>query len=398
MTCWLAHSVCRCLPCKARCIQPRSFEVDFPWCTETTTSLFRCRLGRHRPFQSSSRQEDRKRKDRKDWEDWGDWLEIMQCLLVQTSETVSETPAKGKPLPRIYTHRHFTLFYNNDQIIEVACGSLVLLAFCCSLRSALLYIYIHITIYLLYCIVLTSIDMYWPYRTLPLSVLSAAFLIDILLPGSSWCDLQGRHGAVESVANLRGSSIEFLVHSSLVPHQQRIQGKELSDRTKSPEDVKDYVAFFLLQDRTNRYLDPKFFEHKALCAASGLSRASQSVKQSNIWQSMGLSTYHQRIINRSSTDHRQIINRSSTNHQQISTVIICRGVEGSEAEHPSLAEHSSWFGARGRFIGFQLWTPLCFASSFVLLLLSFWWRPSSLSLRDWSLSDCCAFPLAQPWD
>jgi len=26
---------------------------------------------------------------------------------------------KGKPLPRIYTHRHFTLFYNNDQIIEV---------------------------------------------------------------------------------------------------------------------------------------------------------------------------------------------------------------------------------------------------------------------------------------
>ena len=84
------------------------------------------------------------------------------------------------------------------------------------------------------------------------------------------------------MANLRGSSIEFLVHSSLVPHQQRIQGKELSDRTKSPEDVKDYVAFFLLQDRTNRYLDPKFFEHKALCAASGLSRASQSVKQSNI--------------------------------------------------------------------------------------------------------------------
>lgn len=66
MTCWLAHSVCRCLPCKARCMQPRSFEVDFPWCTETTTSLFRCRLGRHRPFQSSSRQEDRKRKDRKE--------------------------------------------------------------------------------------------------------------------------------------------------------------------------------------------------------------------------------------------------------------------------------------------------------------------------------------------
>ena len=26
---------------------------------------------------------------------------------------------QGKPLPRIYTHRHFTLFYNNDQIIEV---------------------------------------------------------------------------------------------------------------------------------------------------------------------------------------------------------------------------------------------------------------------------------------
>lgn len=26
---------------------------------------------------------------------------------------------KGKPLPRIYTHRHFTLFYNQDQIIEV---------------------------------------------------------------------------------------------------------------------------------------------------------------------------------------------------------------------------------------------------------------------------------------
>lgn len=25
---------------------------------------------------------------------------------------------KGKPLPRIYTHRHFTLFYNDDQIIE----------------------------------------------------------------------------------------------------------------------------------------------------------------------------------------------------------------------------------------------------------------------------------------
>ena len=31
---------------------------------------------------------------------------------------VFERCAKGKPLPRIYTHRHFTLFYNNDQIIE----------------------------------------------------------------------------------------------------------------------------------------------------------------------------------------------------------------------------------------------------------------------------------------
>lgn len=26
---------------------------------------------------------------------------------------------KGKPLPRLYTHRHFTLFYNGDQVIEV---------------------------------------------------------------------------------------------------------------------------------------------------------------------------------------------------------------------------------------------------------------------------------------
>eukprot|EP00438_Fugacium_kawagutii_P032918 Skav235211 [mRNA] locus=scaffold503:38901:52751:- [translate_table: standard] len=32
---------------------------------------------------------------------------------------------KGKPLPRIYTHRHFTLFYNNDQIIEVHWFSIV---------------------------------------------------------------------------------------------------------------------------------------------------------------------------------------------------------------------------------------------------------------------------------
>jgi transmembrane 9 superfamily protein 3 len=26
---------------------------------------------------------------------------------------------KGKPLPRVFTHRHFTLFKNGDQIIEV---------------------------------------------------------------------------------------------------------------------------------------------------------------------------------------------------------------------------------------------------------------------------------------
>lgn len=38
---------------------------------------------------------------------------------------------------------------------------------------------------------------------------------------------QGRHGAIEPLANLRWSSLEFLLHSSLVSHQQRVQGKEL---------------------------------------------------------------------------------------------------------------------------------------------------------------------------
>mmetsp|Transcript_51445 Transcript_51445/g.83428 ORF Transcript_51445/g.83428 Transcript_51445/m.83428 type:complete len:630 (-) Transcript_51445:49-1938(-) len=40
---------------------------------------------------------------------------------IPTSAPVPPVPAslKGKPLPKIYTHRHFTIFYNKDQIIEV---------------------------------------------------------------------------------------------------------------------------------------------------------------------------------------------------------------------------------------------------------------------------------------
>mmetsp|Transcript_12930 Transcript_12930/g.24417 ORF Transcript_12930/g.24417 Transcript_12930/m.24417 type:complete len:625 (+) Transcript_12930:70-1944(+) len=44
-----------------------------------------------------------------------------RSLQLPLSGTTPPVPKslKGKPLPRIYTHRHFTLFYNSDQIIEV---------------------------------------------------------------------------------------------------------------------------------------------------------------------------------------------------------------------------------------------------------------------------------------
>jgi len=44
-----------------------------------------------------------------------------KSLVSQPSGAVPPVPKhlKGKPLPRVYTHRHFTIFYNGDQVIEV---------------------------------------------------------------------------------------------------------------------------------------------------------------------------------------------------------------------------------------------------------------------------------------
>eukprot|EP00440_Ansanella_granifera_P003608 gb/GFBE01003912.1/.p1 GENE.gb/GFBE01003912.1/~~gb/GFBE01003912.1/.p1 ORF type:complete len:625 (+),score=126.51 gb/GFBE01003912.1/:1-1875(+) len=44
-----------------------------------------------------------------------------RSLQLPSTGTVPAVPKhlKGKPLPRVYTHRHFTIFYNGDQIIEV---------------------------------------------------------------------------------------------------------------------------------------------------------------------------------------------------------------------------------------------------------------------------------------
>ena len=215
--CWRAFQICsRCQPCPKLCQILFRFcgrwhvtlQVGFPWCTATTTNRCKCHRAQHRLFQST----------------WRHWCSgPLHVLIASSMYCFGQTLriAQGKPLPRIYTHRHFTLFYNNDQIIEVV----------------------------------------WSVDPLAEDLLLALLFISKIFR-------RGRHGTIQPMADLSWSSVEFLLHSPVVSYEQRVQGQVwLCSTNACLQETRNSCTLLVspsdFEDRTNRYLDPKFFEHKA---------------------------------------------------------------------------------------------------------------------------------------